>query len=173
MSSTPAELKTASTLLLPTMGLNTRWKFQRKLMYVFLLLVWHLSSTKSAGYFPKLVDLAVLKPITSTSTCGETSSKYCQSLSRATSLQTCVEKTCKFDCCTNCGSARPVAIDLAQSSNKVRVIQDGDPRNGSIVRSFRFQGDSYIQPLRMPTINYVDPGFTISVWIKQKQGNKG
>ena len=155
------------------MVLNIRWKFQRKLNFIFLLFVWNISSTYGQGFFPKLVDLAELKPITSTSTCGATSSKYCESSIRQTSLQTCTEQTCKFDCCANCGSSKPVPSDLAQFSNKFRVTQDGDPRNGSIVRSFRFQGDSYIQPLRVPAINYVTKGFTISVWIKQKKGNKG
>ena len=155
------------------MGLNVHWKFQRKLDFVFLLFVWYISLTYGQGYFPKLVDLAELKPITSTSTCGATSSKYCQSSIRQTSLQTCFEQTCKFDCCEDCGSSKPVPSDLALISDKVGVTQDGDPRNGTIVRSFRFQGDSYILPRRVPAINYVNPGFTISVWIKQKKGNKG
>ena len=164
---------TASTIFLPTMILNVCWRFQRKLNFVFLLLIGHILSTYGQGYFPKLVDLAQLKPITSTSTCGATSSKYCQSTVRQTSLQTCVAETCKFDCCTDCGSSKPVPSDLAEPSNKFGVIQDGDPRNGTIIRSFRFQGDSYIQPRSVPSINYVNPGFTISVWIKQKKGNKG
>ena len=160
---------TAST----TMILNVRCRFQRKLIFVFLLFICHILSTYGQGYFPKLVDLAELKPITSTSTCGATSSKYCQSSTRQTSLQTCFQETCKFDCCEDCGSSKPVPSDLAERSNKFGVTQDGDPRNGTIIRSFRFQGDSYIQPLRVPTIDYVNLGFTISVWIKQKKGNKG
>lgn len=160
-------------MFLPTMVLNVRWRFQKKLNFVFLLFIWHISSTYGQGYFPKLVDLAELKPITSTSTCGSTTSKYCESSIRQTSLQTCVEQTCKFDCCANCGSSKPVPSDLAEFSDKFGVTQDGDPRNGTIVRSFRFQGDSHIRPLRVPAINYVNPGFTISVWIKQKKGNKG
>lgn len=156
------------------MGLNVRWKFQRKLIYVFLLSLWHLLSTNGQGYFPRLVDLAELKPITSSSTCGNgAGSNYCQSSTKQELLQTCFLQTCKFACCADCGSSKPVPSDLAEFSNKVRVTQDGDPRNGSIVRSFRFQGDSYIQPLRIQNINYVKPGFTINVWIKQKQGNKG
>jgi len=155
------------------MVLNIRWKFQRKLNFVILLFVWNNSSTYGQGFFPKLVDLAELKPITSTSTCGATSSQYCESSIRQTSLQTCTEQTCKFDCCANCGSSKPVPSDLAQFSNKFGVTQDGDPRNGSIVRSFRFQDNSYIQPLRVPAINYVTKGFTVSAWIKQRKGNKG
>ena len=125
------------------------------------------------NYFPRLLDLAELKPISSSSTCGATPSKYCQSTSRQTSLQTCVENTCEFRCCANCGSIKPVATDLAQISSNTAVTQDGDPRNGSSVNSYRFQGNSYIQPLRIPGVSYVNPGFTISVWIKQKAGNKG
>ena len=156
------------------MGLNVRWKFQKKLIFVFLIFLWHLSSTYGQGYFPTLVDLAELKPITSTSTCGSTASQYCQSSTKQAFLQTCFAQTCKFACCADCGSSKPVPSDLAKFSNKVRVTQDGDPRNGSVLKSFRFQGDSYIQPLyRIQPINYVKPGFTISVWIKQKQGNKG
>ena len=155
------------------MGLNVRWKLQRKLICVFLLFLSHLTSTNGQGYFPKLVDLAEQKPITSTSTCGATASQYCQSSTNQVYLQTCFQQTCKFDCCADCGSSKPSPLDLAEFSNKIRVTQDGDPRNSSIVSSFRFQGDSYIQPLRIPPINYVKPGFTISVWIKQKQGNKG
>ena len=144
-----------------------------KLFNVLLLIFSHLSSTYGQGYFPKLEDLAVLKPITSSSTCGATSSKYCQSLTKQTSLTNCVEKNCEFACCTNCSSAKPVPTDLAQTSNEVGVTQDGDPRNGTIVRSFRFQGNSSLQPLWIPFIDFQNPGFTISVWIKQKAGNKG
>ena len=163
----------ASTTFLPTMVLDVRWRFQRKLKLIFLLFIWHISSTHSQGFFPGLVDLAELKPITSTSTCGSTTSKYCQSTTGQSSLQTCTEETCKFDCCVDCGSSKPVPSDLGQDSNKFGVTQDGDPRNGTIIRSFRFQGDSQIQPRRIPAINYTKPGFTISVWIKQKKGNKG
>ena len=155
------------------MSFKVRWKLERKFLYIYILLIWNLSSTYGQGYFPKLEDLAVLKPITSSSTCGATSSKYCQSLAKQTSLTTCVEKNCEFACCTNCGSAKPVPTDLALTSNKVGVTQDGDPRNGTIVRSFRFQGNSYLRPLRVPFIDFQNPGFTISVWIKQKAGNKG
>ena len=155
------------------MILNVCCRFQKKLNFVLLLFFCHILSTYGQGYFPKLVDLSELKPITSTSTCGATSSKYCQSTTTQTSLQTCFEQMCKFDCCTDCGTSKPVPSDLAERSNKFGVMQDGDPRNGTIVRSLRFQGDSYIQPLRVPSINYMNPGFTISVWIKQKKGNKG
>ena len=156
-----------------TLLANFHWRVKMKLMNVLMLIFSNLSSTYSQGYFPKLEDLAVLKPITSSSTCGATSSKYCQSLAKQTSLTNCVEKNCEFACCTNCGSAKPVPTDFALASNKVGVTQDGDPRNGTIVRSFRFQGNSYLQPLRVPFIDFQNPGFTISVWIKQKAGNKG
>ena len=157
------------------MSSNCRCIFQWKLFIFILLSVWHLPSTsgQAKGYFPNLVDLAVLKPISSSSTCGATSSRYCQSSTRASSLQICEERTCKFDCCSSCGDSKPVARDLAEFSSKQGVTQDGDPRNGSNVSSFRFQGNSYISPLRVPSITYVNPGFTVSVWIKQKARNKG
>ena len=168
----PAELKTADNLI-SIMSSNCRCIFHWKLFIFILLSVWHLPSTSGQGYFPNLVDLAVLKPINSSSTCGATSTKYCQSSTRASSLQICDNRTCKFDCCSSCGDSKPVAKDLAGFSSKQGVTQDGDPRNGSSVSSFRFQGNSYILPLRVPAINYVNPGFTVSVWIKQKAGNKG
>ena len=155
------------------MSSNCRCIFHWKLFIFILLSVWHLPSTSGQGYFPNLVDLAVLKPISSSSTCGETSSKYCQSSTRASSLQICEERTCKFGCCSSCGNSKPVAGDLAEFSSKQGVTQDGDPRNGSNVSSFRFQGNSVILPRRVPSINYVNPGFTVSVWIKQKARNKG
>ena len=158
------------------MNLNSCYKcqWQWQVFILIILFVWHPISLHGQGYFPKLVDLAELKPISSSSTCGGTSSKYCQSTTRLTSLQTCVEKTCEFQCCANCASTKPVATDLAQFySGSTGVTQDGAPRNGSSVNSYRFQGNSYIQPVRIPGVNYENTGFTISVWIKQKAGNKG
>ena len=153
-----------------------RWNLQWQ--FFTLILLWHPIYLHGQGYFPKLVDFAELKPIRSTSTCGATSSKYCQSTTRLTSLQTCVEKTCEFRCCANCSSTKPVATDLAQFySGSTGVTQDGAARNGSSVNSYRFQGNSYIhpfiQPVRIPGVNYENSGFTISVWLKQKAGNKG
>ena len=157
------------------MNLNSCYKYQWqwKFFTLIMLFIWHPISLHGNNYFPKLVDLAELKPISSSSTCGATSSKYCQSSSKQSSLQTCVEKTCEFRCCANCASTKPVATDLAQVSSNTGVTQDGDPRNGSSVNSYRFQGNSFIQPFRIPGVNYENPGFTISVWIKQKAGNKG
>ena len=155
------------------MSLNCRCKCQREFLILFLLFIWHSPSSYGKGFFPNLVDLAVLKPVSSSSTCGATSSKYCQSSTRQSSLPTCEEKTCKFDCCANCGSSKPVGRVLAQFSIKSGVTQDGDPRNGSSINSFRFQGNAYIQPQRIPGVNYINPGFTVSVWIKQKARNKG
>ena len=155
------------------MGSNCRCKCQWQLLSLFMLLLWNLPFLYGQGYFPNLVDLAILKPVSSSSTCGATSSTYCQSSPRSSSLQTCTQKTCKLGCCTNCGSSKEVATDLAQFSTKAGVTQDGDPRNGSSVNSFRFQGNSHIQSLRIPSVTYVNPGFTVSVWIKQKAGNKG
>ena len=156
------------------MSSNCRCKSQWELLFLFLLFIWHLpSACGQLGYFPNLVDLAVLKPVSSSSTCGATSSKYCRSTTRSSSLQTCEEKTCKFACCSNCGTTKPTATDLAKFSSRLGVTQDGDPRNGSSVSSFRFQGNAVIIPARLPSVNYVFPGFTVSVWIKQKAGNKG
>ena len=155
------------------MRLNRHCKCQWQFLIFFLLFIWQPPSSYGQGFFPNLVDLAVLKPISSSSTCGTTSSKYCQSLTTQSSLQSCEEKTCKFDCLANCCSSKPVGRDLTQFSIKSGVTQDGDPRNGSSVNSFRFQGNAYIQPQRIPGVNYVNPGFTVSVWIKQKSRNKG
>ena len=155
------------------MSLNSCRKWQWLWQVFTLIMLWHPITLRGNNYFPKFVDLAELKPISSSSTCGATSSKYCQSSSKQSSLQTCVEKTCEFRCCANCASTKPVATDLAQVSSNTSVTQDGDPRNGSSVNSYRFQGNSYIQPFRIPGVTYVNPGFTISVWIKQKAGNKG
>ena len=143
---------------------NLQWQF------FTLIMLWHSSSLHGQGYFPKLVDLAELKPISSSSTCGATSSKYCQSTTRLTSLQTCVEKTCEFRCCAKCASTKPVATDLAQFySGSTGVTQDSAPRNGSSVNSLSISRKFLYTTCK----DYKNTGFTISVWIKQKAGNKG
>ena len=142
-----------------------------------LLFLWHQTLTYGQsgqpGYFPNLEDLAPFKPVRSSSTCGATATDYCRSSKSPASLQTCFINTCVFGCCANCGSSKPDALDLVKSSLNQSVTQDGEPRNGSSVNSYRFQGNSYIQALRFPPVNYVNLGFTISVWIKQKAGNRG
>lgn len=155
------------------MNLNCPCKYQCQFLTFTLLFLWNPLSSHGQGLFPDLVDLAFLKPVNASSTCGATSSQYCQSLKNPTSLQTCVVKTCKFDCCANCGSSKPVPTDLAARSTSQSVTQDGNPRNGSTVNSYRFQGNSYIQPGRLPGVTYANPGFSISVWIKQRAGNRG
>ena len=98
---------------------------------------------------------------------------YCQSFRSNGSLQTCFISTCEFACCPSCGSSKPVPTDLVQNSLNRGVVRDGEPRNGSSDNSYRFQGNSYIRPLRVRTVDYVRTGFTLSVWIKQKARNRG
>lgn len=137
-----------------------------------LLIIWG-QIVCGVGYFPVLVDLAALKPISATSTCGATSSKYCSSRTSSDSVKTCVEKTCKLDCCPTCGSKSPTNYDLSIGT---RIgIESGPPRIGSNVSSLRFQlsRTSSISPSYIPFIEYISKGFAISVWIKQVTGNKG
>ncbi|XP_067031738.1 usherin-like isoform X1 [Acropora muricata] len=155
------------------MSSSYRFKDQGYFLWI-LLFLWHQPVTYcQRGYFPDLRDLSALKPITSSSTCGAQAMVYCQSFRSNSSLRTCFVSTCEFACCSSCGSSKPVPTDLAQNSVNQRVLQDGEPRNGSSVNSYRFQGNSYLQPLRVPSVDYVRTGFTLSVWIKQRAGNRG
>ena len=140
-----------------------------------LLLVFTLCGqlVYGAGYFPELIDLAALKPITASSTCGSTSSRYCTSGTSSSSVQVCQEKTCKLGCCGACGSKTPARYDLGQGTRT--GIENGSPRNGSSVASFRFPPGrrSWIRPSDIPFIEYVSKGLSVSVWTKQVSGNKG
>ena len=156
------------------MSSSYRFKDQGYFLWI-LLFLWHQPVTYcQRGYFPDLRDLSALKPITSSSTCGATAMDYCQSFRQNSTLRTCVVGTCEFACCPSCGSSKPVPTDLAQNSLNQRVLQDGEPRNGSSVNSYRFQGNSYLQPLILGIVlDYVRTGVTLSVWMKQKAGNRG
>ena len=155
------------------MSSSYRFKDQGYFLWIILFL-WHQPVTYcQRGYFPDLRDLSALKPITSSSTCGAEAMRYCQSFGSNSSLQTCFVSTCEFACCPSCGSSKPVPTDLVQSSLNRGVRQDGEARNGSSVNSYRFQGNSYLQPLRVPLVDYVRTGFTLSLWIKQRAGNQG
>ena len=153
------------------MELNYHSEFQWKHQWTIALIVLNLPLTH-ANLFPDVEDLSKLKPISSSSTCGETASKYCKSSDRESSLNICSEETCKFDCCADCGSKKPSPSNLVNPAN-IHNIQRDESRPNSSDRSYGFHGNSYIQPLRVPSIDYVNKGFTISVWIKQTAGNRG
>ena len=156
------------------MSSNYRFKDQRYFLW-FLLFLWHQPVTYcQKSYFPELRDLSALKPIISSSTCGATAMDYCQSFRSNGSLQTCFLSTCEFACCPNCGSSQPVPTNLVQNYSNQSVVRDGEPRNGSSANSYRFQGNSYLKPiLKGIWLDYVRTGVTLSVWIKQKAGNRG
>ena len=156
------------------MSSNYRFKDQGYFLWI-LLFFWHQPVTHcQGGYFPNLRDLTALKPIISSSTCEATAMDYCQSFRSNGSLQTCFISTCEFACCPSCGSSKPVSTDLVQNSFNQSVVRDGEPRNGSSVNSYRFQGNSYVQPLPLAIVlDYVRTGVTLSVWMKQKAGNRG
>ena len=138
-----------------------------------VLLLYLPLSTRSKGIFPALEDLAQLKPIVSTSTCGTPSSKYCGSLG-SNSISQCQENTCEFACCRNCHSSTPSHKDLGVG--RKTGIQDGESRNGSqSPASLKFQKSqsSRILPQMLPSVDYAVSGFTISVWMKQDAGNNG
>ena len=155
------------------MSANYPFKDQGYILWILLCLSYQPVTYCQRGYFPDLRDLSALKPITSSSTCGAQAVDYCQSFRSSSSLQNCSLSTCEFACCPSCGSSKPVPTDLVQSSLNRGVRQDGEPRNGSSVNSYRFQGNSYLQPLRVPSVDHVRTGFTLSVWIKQRTGNRG
>ena len=98
---------------------------------------------------------------------------YCRSFRSNNSLQTCYNSTCQFACCWRCGSSKPLSTDLGKVS-LTSGVANGEARNGSGVNSYRFQGNSYLQPLLIGIVlDYVRTGVTLSVWMKQKGGNRG
>lgn len=157
------------------MSSNYYFKDQGYILWI-LLFLWHQQVTHcQKGYFPDMRDLSALNPVNSSSTCGATPMYYCQSFRSNNSLQKCYFSTCYFACCSSCGSSKPVQTDLGMNSFKRGVVRDGEPRNGSSVNSYRFQGNSSLQPsfLFPLALDYVRYGVTLSVWMKQKAGNRG
>ena len=155
------------------MSSSYRFKDQGYFLWIVLFL-WHQPVIYcQRGHFPNLRDLSALKPITSSSTCGATAMDYCRSFRSNNSLQTCSNSTCTFACCSRCGSSKPLSTDLGRFS-LTSGVRNGEPRNGSSVNSYRFQGNSYLQPLILGIVlDYVRTGVTLSVWMKQKAGNRG
>ena len=149
------------------MSTNYPFEDQGYILWILLFLWYQPVTYCQRGHLPDLRDLSALKPITTSSTCGAEAMDYCQSFTSNSSLQTCSLSTCEFAYCLSCGSSKPVPTDLVQNSLNQRVVRDGEPRNGSSVNSYRFQGNSYLQPLRVRSVDYVRTGFTLSVWIKQ------
>ena len=127
----------------------------------------------TARYFPDLQDLALGSPMKSSSTCGETNSKYCA----ATSLgpgNTCTEKDCKFSCCDTCTSSPPTANNLGRTGTKSNVYS-GQPRPEKTDYSLGFDSrkNSKISVSRISAIDHEKRGFTICVWVNQTDGNVG
>ena len=154
------------------MSSSYRFKDQGYFLWI-LLFLWHqLVTYCQRGYFPDLRDLSALKPITSSSTCGTTAMDYCRSFRSNSSLQTCFNSTCQFACCSRCGSSKPLSTPFFSTSGV--GVASGEPRNGSSVNSYRFQANSYLQASSLAIVlDYVRTGVTLSVWIKQKAGNRG
>ena len=155
------------------MSSSYRFKDQGYFLWIVLFL-WHQPVIYcQRGHFPNLRDLSALKPITSSSTCGATVMDYCRSFRSNNSLQACSNSTCTFACCSRCGSSKPLSTDLGKFS-LTSGVRSGEPRNSSSVNSYRFQGNSYLQPLILGIVlDYVRTGVTLSVWMKQKAGNRG
>ncbi|EDO46757.1 predicted protein [Nematostella vectensis] len=132
--------------------------------------------TTHCGLFPDLLDLAEFKPITASSICGlNGATRLCKSSEKASSVQVCEENTCEFECCANCNNSKPIPSNIGENSRGNVIPPDGEPRNGSSDPSFVFEASSssYLQPRSVPYIDYVSLGFTLSLWMKQKAGNKG
>ena len=140
------------------------------LRYICVLLLSFPLATDCQGLFPSLADLAKLKPITSSSTCGTPASRFCSAIG-SNSIAQCQEETCEFACCSTCGSRTPVYKDLGVGGRF--GVTDGPPRNGSVKPSLDFGPNSRIIPQMLPSVNYAATGFTISVWIKQDPNNNG
>lgn len=128
---------------------------------------------EAASYFPTLRDLAQKSSIRSSSTCGQTSSKYCDASSL--SSRTCTEKVCHYGCCSTCTSSTPSSHNLGASSNTLYEIYSGEPRPGKTSHSLGFDSlkDSKIEVRRLPSIDHKNKGFTICVWVNQSHGNTG
>lgn len=129
---------------------------------------------EAKGYFPRLRDFAEKSSIKSSSTCGETETKYCDATTLVRSV--CgTEKTCKYSCCTTCSKDSPIARNLAADKRTYIDIYEGKPRPGSMQNSLGFDGNrgSYIEVLRLPSVEHKTKGFTVCVWVNQTLGNKG
>ncbi|XP_048585709.1 usherin isoform X2 [Nematostella vectensis] len=132
--------------------------------------------TTHCGLFPDLVDLAEFKPITASSICGlNGATRLCKSSEKASSVQVCEENTCEFKCCANCRNSKPIPSNIGDNSRGNVIPPNGEPRNGSSDPSFVFEASSSsnLQPRGVPYIEYLSLGFTLSLWMKQKAGNKG
>ena len=141
---------------------------------LFVSLVFVSQCGVTAKYFPQLQDVALGSKIRSSSTCGKTSSKYCDATSLGPSI-TCTEKECKLGCCPTCTSSGPTTNDLQGPGNRRYNIFNGQPRPGRTDSSLGFNSrqNSKISVLRISNIDHETDGFSISVWVNQTKGNTG
>lgn len=125
------------------------------------------------GYFPKLIGLAKGSPINSSSTCGQTRTKYCDSSTLGAKI--CTQKDCHFDCCSTCSNSAPKSYNLEKPRSTLVGVFRGEPRPGKTKNSLGFdsRNGSKIAVRPLPTIDYKRKGFTISVWLNQSSGNTG
>ena len=162
-------------LLYPTCSINVL------LAKCFFLLIFYANmapiveaQTLTVGLFPTITDLAMFKPVKSSSNCGFNNSKttYCMSSIEEDSLKTCTLQTCLIECCDKCGMFTPPYIDLDKDgvfSNGVFISSDLHPNSGLFKDSRNFQNGGFVKT-KTPLLT---TNFTLTSWIKQSVRNIG
>lgn len=149
-------------------------------MGLCLVAAWcllHLTAAQT-GLFPPTSDLALNRPISSTSTCGSSSvTNYCQfSTDFTKSFSACQAAVCNATC--PYGSTLPSVLDLLSgATNGLGVVQvnrrPGSSSNVRVALYFLGSTSSYVQPgVAIPTLS-PDPGFTVTVWMFPLVGSQG
>ena len=157
--------------------INTANKSIKKIFLVIsLVIILYIKPTHGQikGLFPAIKDLSSFTDVKASSTCGLNDSlmTYCISNVEDSSIQSCTQRTCLFNCCPTCGTKSPsyIIFDNKQKSNGVFVSSERHPYNKVLgSNSWNFQSNGFIQS----SIKSESSNFSFTSWIKQEKSNDG
>ena len=162
-------------------GRNSVINFNKYANNIFFIItfigIFYIKPTQGQlkGLFPGIRDFSSFtKNIKTSSTCGlnDKLMTYCISTVEETSIQSCTQRTCLFNCCPTCGTKSPsyIVFDNKPKSNGVYVSSERHPYNKVLgSNSMNFQTNGFIQSqTKLESSN-----FTFTAWIKQENSNNG
>ena len=125
------------------------------------------------GEYPAISSVATFRPVTATSTCGESGAEnYCRFTSDSTAslAPNCIADVCNGTCPHSSQSPDPTPIATLGSLGSGVSPTQGRP--GSSTSALEFQNSSItVSVARVPQI--AGGGFSFSAWINQNEGNTG
>ena len=126
------------------------------------------------GLFPAIKDLSSFTNVRTSSTCGlnDNLMAYCISNVEESSIESCKQRTCLFNCCPTCGTKSPsyITFDNNVKSSGVFVSSERHPYNKVLgSNSWNFLNNGFI----LSSIKSDSSNFTFTTWIKQEKSNDG